>query len=140
MEKEYTNGETTVVWRAEKCVHSGICLLGLPKVFNLQRRPWVDMEGADTEAIEAQVAKCPSGALSIKGKDYLREQRLDEIAQEGEGIEITVVKGGPVIVSGVARVKNPRGRVWKEGQDLAFCRCEKSKDYPFCDGSHAKHD
>ena len=139
MTKEYTNGETTVVWQPEKCVHSGICLMGLSNVFSLKRKPWIDMEGANTEAIENQVARCPSGALSIKGKEDLRSRLLNELVASGEGVEVTVVKGGPVIVSGKVKVKNPKGRVWKEGQDLAFCRCGKSQDFPFCDGSHAKH-
>jgi uncharacterized Fe-S cluster protein YjdI len=139
MQKEYTNGETTVVWQAEKCVHSGICLMGLPKVFNLKARPWVNMEGASTEGIEAAVAKCPSGALTIKGKDNLRKELIAEKEASGEATEVTVVRGGPVIVSGRVAIKNPKGRVWKEMEDAAFCRCGKSQDLPFCDGSHVKH-
>lgn len=26
--KEYTNGEVTIVWEADKCIHSGICVKG----------------------------------------------------------------------------------------------------------------
>ena len=66
MEKKYTNGEITVRWQPDKCVHSGICAKGLIKVFNPKARPWVNMDGADSEAIVNQVKKCPSGALSIK--------------------------------------------------------------------------
>jgi uncharacterized Fe-S cluster protein YjdI len=65
MEKRYTNGETTVVWKPEICIHSGICARGLPKVFDPKRKPWVEMQHADTATIEKQVAACPSGALSI---------------------------------------------------------------------------
>jgi uncharacterized Fe-S cluster protein YjdI len=60
----YPNGEITVVWKPEICVHSGICFHGLPAVFDPRRRPWVDMSGSDTEQIMEQVKKCPSGALS----------------------------------------------------------------------------
>jgi uncharacterized Fe-S cluster protein YjdI len=34
-------------------------------VFNPRRRPWIDATAATTAEILAQVAKCPSGALSI---------------------------------------------------------------------------
>src|SRR6478735_2412953 len=63
--KRYSNGEITVVWQPTLCVHSGICARGLPLVFNPRRRPWIDETAATTAEIVAQVAKCPSGALSI---------------------------------------------------------------------------
>jgi uncharacterized Fe-S cluster protein YjdI len=63
-EKQYTNGEITVVWRPDLCTHSAICLKGLRQVFNPHRRPWVNMAGADTKTIMDQVDRCPSGALS----------------------------------------------------------------------------
>ena len=65
--KRYSNGEVTVVWQPAKCVHSGICARGLPLVFDPRRKPWIVLESATTEQIVAQVAKCPSGALSIEG-------------------------------------------------------------------------
>ena len=66
--REYTNGEITVVWEAEKCTHSGLCAKGLPGVFRPRLRPWVKIDAATTEAIVNQVKHCPSGALS-----YARE-------------------------------------------------------------------
>jgi putative redox protein len=65
--RTYTNGEITVEWRAELCTHCKNCLSGLPTVFDLNKRPWVNMGGASSDAIKDQVAECPSGALSIKG-------------------------------------------------------------------------
>lgn len=65
----YTNGEITVVWKPDVCKHSGRCVTGLPGVFNLNRRPWTNMEGAATEAIIDQVQKCPTGALTYFKND-----------------------------------------------------------------------
>ncbi len=65
----YSNGETTVVWKPDVCIHSGICARGLADVFNPRRKPWIDMSQAETQQIVNQVAKCPSGALSIEEKD-----------------------------------------------------------------------
>ena len=62
----YANGELTVFWRPEICQHSGICARGLLPVFNPRRRPWIDMDAASTDEIEAQVGRCPSGALSCE--------------------------------------------------------------------------
>jgi uncharacterized Fe-S cluster protein YjdI len=66
----YTNGEVTVVWKPEVCRHSGICARGLPGVFDPGRRPWIDMNQAETMHIIEQVKRCPSGALSyVLNKD-----------------------------------------------------------------------
>jgi uncharacterized Fe-S cluster protein YjdI len=66
--KKYTNGDVTIVWQTEKCIHSGICFRGLPEVFDPRKRPWITPEGIPSEKIIEQVKKCPSGALSIEQK------------------------------------------------------------------------
>jgi len=60
----YNNGEITVLWKPKRCIHSGICVRGLPRVFDVRRRPWVDILAATTDEIRDQVDRCPSGALS----------------------------------------------------------------------------
>jgi putative redox protein len=65
---KYPNAEINVVWKPEFCRHSGRCVTQLPSVFNLQSHPWINMQGASTEAIISQVNKCPTGALSIQQK------------------------------------------------------------------------
>ena len=61
----YSNREVTVIWKPALCIHSGICANGLPGVFDPRRKPWIDVQQADTNAIIEQVKKCPSGALSF---------------------------------------------------------------------------
>lgn len=63
---EYSNGDITILWKPDKCTHSGICVKTLPKVYDPKERPWIKPENATTEELIDQVAKCPSGALSIK--------------------------------------------------------------------------
>ena len=62
----YNNGEITVIWQPKLCTHSGICLRGLHRVFNVLHHPWVDITAATTEEIRSQVEKCPSGALTYE--------------------------------------------------------------------------
>jgi putative redox protein len=64
----YKNEELTVVWKPELCKHSGRCVTQLPQVFNLKAHPWINVKGADAQTIIEQVAKCPTGALSILSK------------------------------------------------------------------------
>lgn len=64
MTKHYTNGEITVIWQPDLCRHGGACARGLGDVFNPRRRPWIEMQHADSDRIAAQVDRCPSKALS----------------------------------------------------------------------------
>jgi uncharacterized Fe-S cluster protein YjdI len=68
-EHTFTNGDVTIVWKADLCIHSKRCWKGLPAVFKPGERPWITPEGIASDAIIAQVAQCPSGALSIRRKD-----------------------------------------------------------------------
>jgi uncharacterized Fe-S cluster protein YjdI len=74
-EKTYTNGEITVVWKPGVCIHSGKCVHGLGEVFNVNARPWVNMDGATSGRIIQQVEQCPSGALS-----YFRNEKVSKAA------------------------------------------------------------
>lgn len=62
---KYTNGEVTIVWKPDLCIHFGNCARGLPTVFKPRKKPWIKANGATTEKIIEQVKKCPSGALSF---------------------------------------------------------------------------
>ena len=66
MKKEYTNGEVTIVWEADKCIHSAVCAKGMSEVFKPREKPWIQMGEVSSEDIVAQVKQCPSGALTIK--------------------------------------------------------------------------
>lgn len=127
--KEYTNGEVTAVWKSELCIHSGICLKGLPEVFNLKQRPWVNMEGATSKEIVGPVRECPSKALSIKGVKF---KKVDSSATQ-----INLISGGPIIVKGGGTVID-RKKVEVFNETVSFCRCKRSKNYPYCDGTHAQ--
>lgn len=59
----YAGEKVTVTFDPEICTHSGKCVRGLPDVFDIRRKKWVDVTAADAEAIVEQVGRCPSGAL-----------------------------------------------------------------------------
>jgi uncharacterized Fe-S cluster protein YjdI len=63
---KYTNGEVTVIWKPNVCIHSKICWTNLREVFDPFVKPWINMNGATTERIIEQVKQCPSGALSFE--------------------------------------------------------------------------
>ncbi|HAD11394.1 MAG TPA: hypothetical protein DCF33_03040 [Saprospirales bacterium] len=129
--KKYTNGEVTVVWKPDQCIHSRLCWTQLGEVFNPRNRPWVNMEAASTEKIIDQVSKCPSGALSY----YLNntENPPENISTE---TRIEVIPNGPLLVYGNINVQLRDGAKENRSKVTAFCRCGQSKNKPFCDGSH----
>lgn len=71
MKKFFSNGEITIVWQANICIHSATCLKGLPSVFNNTQNPWINPHGASSEEIIKQVEACPTGALTwLRNSDF----------------------------------------------------------------------
>ncbi len=64
--QEYRNGKIAVSYDPKICIHAGDCVRGLPGVFNVAKKPWVNVDGASLKAIAEQIKKCPSGALSFQ--------------------------------------------------------------------------
>lgn len=133
IKKEYSNGEVTITWEPDKCIHSKNCVTGLPGVFNFGKRPWIDKNGANTEAIVSQIKKCPSGAL---GYFFNNESKEPESTISEQIVEVT--PNGPLMVYGNIEVKFKDGRTEKKYKVTAFCRCGGSSNKPFCDGTHRK--
>jgi uncharacterized Fe-S cluster protein YjdI len=73
VKRKYSNGEVTIVWKPDLCIHAANCFNELPEVFAPWDRPWVHPEGASTERIIQQVKRCPSGALS-----FIRNEELNQ--------------------------------------------------------------
>lgn len=62
----YENEALVVRYDPNLCTHAAECVRGLPSVFNVQARPWVNVNGATVEEIRATIARCPSGALTYE--------------------------------------------------------------------------
>ncbi len=125
--KDYSNGSVTVRWDATKCYHAAECVKGLPKVFNPKRRPWIELEHAESTAIVEVVNRCPSGALSIVAEG---EERQDA------DTEVTVIPTGPYRIKGNFTVTDMAGNVIETGSTTALCSCGQTAKKPFCDGTH----
>ena len=55
----------TVTFDPAVCTHSAVCVRGLPAVFDVRRKRWIHADAASVADVEAQVARCPSGALQV---------------------------------------------------------------------------
>ncbi len=132
--KEYSNGEVTVVWEAEKCIHSAMCVNGLPNVFKPNERPWINVDNASTEELVNTIKKCPSGALS-----YYMNASEDKTAEILE-TKVEVLENGPLLVYGTLKVTHKDGSEETKNRTTAFCRCGASENKPYCDGAHVAQD
>jgi uncharacterized Fe-S cluster protein YjdI len=133
-EHTYSNGEVTIVWKSDLCIHSRKCWKGLGEVFKPGERPWINPSGASTDRIIEQVRQCPSGALT-----YRSETRSEEQRDVGAPVtEIEVTANGPLLVKGGAMVTHPDGRSDTHEKTTALCRCGASANKPYCDGSHRR--
>lgn len=65
MHRLYENEDITVFWNSDKCRHAKRCVTGCPGVFDIQRKPWIDLSGAENAAIWQTIQKCPTGALKV---------------------------------------------------------------------------
>ena len=101
-------------------------------MFDDSRRPWVQVDAATADEVEAAVALCPSGALRAR-------RRGASGVGHAEPAEVRASADGPLLVSGGLRVTDAAGNVLYEGERAALCRCGGSSNKPFCDGTHKKN-
>lgn len=139
--KHYSNGEVTIVWKPQLCIHSGICTKGLPNVFKPKERPWIQVDAATTQQLVEQVARCPSGALN----SFMNDEELDKslnnennMTEDNNAVKAVVMENGPLLVHCDLEITNADGTTTTKEKMTAFCRCGASNNKPFCDGSHKK--
>jgi len=142
--RTYKNQDLIVYWEPEKCIGVGYCINILPSVFNKNRRPWIDINGAAPVEIIKLIDICPSGALRYSLPEG---SRVDPDLAKGPGFlhshseaprtEVRLVANGPIRIKGPCVLYDESGELIKTGGDTLFlCRCGKTKRVPFCDGSH----
>lgn len=59
----------TVTFDPNVCIHSAVCIRGLPKVFDVRRKKWIEADAATPDEVAAQIDRCPSGALQYRRDD-----------------------------------------------------------------------
>lgn len=142
--KEYQNQDIIVYWYPQLCSHAGKCWDELPKVFKPEERPWIDLSASTAEELIRTIDKCPSRALKYslpegssvdpslaKGPGSI-DYRIDPAA----AIKIRVIRDGPLLVEGPTRIFDSSGNLINESDRFVLCRCGKTLNSPFCDGSH----
>ncbi|WP_017581296.1 (4Fe-4S)-binding protein [Nocardiopsis valliformis] len=64
--KTYEGQSIAVTFEAGRCQHAAECVRGLPEVFDIERRPWIQPDNAAADRTAEVVRRCPSGALEYR--------------------------------------------------------------------------
>lgn len=129
--KTYHNEEISVTWKPSLCIHSKKCWTQLATVFDPKIKPWINLEGANTEQVIKQIDICPSGALSYKRNNVI-------VNENNSKNKIEITPNGPILVYGSIELNHSNGKKELKEKVTALCRCGASANKPFCDGSHHK--
>ena len=129
--RTYEAGDLHVLWDSQRCIHVAECIRALPRVFNPLARPWVQLDGADTDAILDAIERCPTGALR-----YVRTNGPPEVPDDPGTIE--AIPNGPLFVRGDLHVVTGDDETIAHETRLALCRCGASENKPFCDNAHRR--
>lgn len=64
----YSGEKIDVYFNTQICQHSGNCVRGSAKLFNLKRKPWIAPDEVDAATVVCIIDTCPSGALKYRQK------------------------------------------------------------------------
>lgn len=114
---------------AKLCSHAGFCLADGSNAWS--------MVSSDDPQVHAGMARmvdhCPSGTLTRAhgpADAYDIEADLP--------LRVAVVDDGPYVVTGGASVLGSEGVAYEVRNRMTLCRCGRSGQMPFCDGTHEK--
>ena len=124
--RAYTAPGVTVFYDRGRCLHFAECVRGLPQVFDVAKRPWIQPQNASADEVAEVVRRCPSGALH-----YRLEEGPPEQPEQPTRVEF--VSNGPISLRGDLSIDVPAGRMREARASL--CRCGRTENEPFCDSA-----
>ncbi|WP_292381343.1 CDGSH iron-sulfur domain-containing protein [Methanosarcina sp. UBA289] len=124
----------TLIDNKHLCVHAGFCTRA-GRIWNLVQQS-ENPEARDIAIEEA--CNCPSGRLVIidnaTGKEIEPELEKSIVVEEGPRHG----EHGPLWVRGGIPIKSADSKEYEIRNRVTLCRCGKSRNKPFCDGSHVE--
>jgi uncharacterized Fe-S cluster protein YjdI len=124
--KRYDAADIAVSFEARRCLHQAECIKGLPTVFDVERRPWIDAGAEPADEIAAVVRRCPSGALQYRLASGLNEE-------PSQPTRIQRHSDGTLHVRGDLEIDTVSGD--RHETRAILCGCDLSANQPFCDHS-----
>lgn len=132
LRRDYAGKKIRVSFDHKRCLHAEECVRRAPAVFDRNRVPWIDPDGAGAGQVIAAVLACPTGALRYELPDGSQPE-------EAPGSNMVfAMQDGPLYLRGRVVIVSEAGQVLHSDYRAALCRCGSSENKPFCDNSHRK--
>jgi CDGSH-type Zn-finger protein/uncharacterized Fe-S cluster protein YjdI len=128
LDRRYSGAEGDITYNLRRCIHAEQCVHRLAQVFDPSKRPWINADAADTEAIQQVIPACPSGALHFLPKTGAGE------AVPAENT-VRLWTDGPLQLTGDLAITGATVEIESETR-ATLCRCGGSQNKPFCDNTH----
>jgi len=128
---DYEGEHAVVQWDGRLCIHVGECGRAEGELFVTGRQPWCQPDMTDEANVAEVVARCPTGALTLKKKD-------GTVVGEAAPSEnrCVVANHGPFYFEGELKIAGAADDMPSVSRRAALCRCGHSKNKPFCDNAH----
>lgn len=127
---QYSGEDIEVSYDVKRCIHARECVMGLPDVFDPDKRPWIDPDNAAADELADVITACPTGALHFERTDDGPEETVPDENS------VTVVPDGPLYLHGDIEITTPADETLLADTRVALCRCGLSENKPLCDNSH----
>lgn len=129
----YEGEDVDISYNLKRCIHAKECVNRLSEVFDVEKRPWINADGASVEQVATVIELCPSGALHYERKDGSAEEAIPEQNR------IILWHDGPLQIIGDLSIQGADVAIEQETR-ATLCRCGASQNKPFCDNTHKKID
>ncbi len=126
----YKGKEITIYDNRGICSRDGSCTRELPEVFRKNALRWINPDAAPVDKIIATIRNCPSGALCYALNN---EEKIDNFNLK---TCIHTAKNGPLEFKGGIQMIDCDNNQPATDDHYTLCRCGRSNNPPFCDGSH----
>ena len=64
------------------------------------------------------------------------DKKTGKVIEEKMEPSIGIPEDGPLCVKGEVEIESTNGEIYEKRNRVTLCRCGKSRNKPFCDGSH----
>jgi len=132
-DRRYKGEQVDITYSLKRCIHAKFCVNRLSEVFDVDKRPWINADGAGADRVAEVIQLCPSGALHYDRHDGGEDEPTPTlnriIVHQDEYIQF--VGDLAINASGVEIDSETRA---------SLCRCGQSANKPFCDNAHKKID
>ena len=116
----------TIRFEAQRCIHSRHCVLDAPSVFKANTPGvWIYPDTVPVETLVGVAHTCPSGAIHYERHDGGPAEAAPPVNQ------LRIRENGPYALHAPLSIA---GR--DDGFRATLCRCGRSLNKPWCDGSH----